>query len=706
MLLNVLRDLAGAVLLPVRKKLKTPVPVRELGNATASAPDGEGGPSHAELEQLISLFNSGQHGSLERCASALLDEYPNSAFIWKVYAASLEAQGKDSLQAMYQAVSQSAGDAQAFANLGFAQQRHRLLNDAAASFRQAVALDWDQAHVHDALGRALLDLGLPDEAASSFRSALGIAPQSAISHTNLGVAQCVLGRLDEALASFQRAVEIDPRHSNAFNCLGAALRSKGLFVRAASMFERAIEIDPNNADAHNNLGFTLYQMGRAEDAIALFRKVLEIDGQRIDARNNLLYVLSTANSGPAPDKLAEAKRFGEFVAQKAKRFESWENTPDPDRCLKVGLVSADLRNHAVGHFVYGVLKALANTYRNKLEVTAYSNSVLFDEISEGIKSSCRNWRPVVAISDPDLAEVIHGDRIDILVDLSGHTSGNRLPMFAWKPAPVQVSWLGYWSTTGIREIDYVIADPSMPTESEALQFTEKIWRLPETRLCFAAPAIRLPVNGLPALANGYVTFGCFNRLEKISDEVVAVWSRVLSAVPDSRLYVKATQLNEAQMREWFSERFRAHGIPAYRIILEGDSSRTEYLAAYQRVDMALDPFPFTGGTTSVEGLWMGVPLLTLTGASLLSRQGVGLLMNCDLPQWMAKDASDYVTRAVHHATDLHALASLRQSLRQRVLASPVFDTQRFAGHLEAAFRNMWRIWCGHDVNDAVVGRRD
>jgi len=303
-------------------------------------------------------------------------------------------------------------------------------------------------------------------------------------------------------------------------------------------------------------------------------------------------------------------------------------------------------------------------------------------------SSCA--RP---LSDERLAHKIREDRIDILIDHSGHTAHNRLPMFAWKPAPVHVSWLGYFATTGVAAMDYLIADPWTLPESEEANFTEKIWRLPQTRLCFTAPDVDLPVPPLPALENGTITFGCFNNLTKMNDSVVALWARILTAVPRSRLFLKAKQLGEASVKQSIVERFAGHGIHSERLTLEGRSPRPEYLAAYQRVDIGLDPFPFPGGTTTAESLWMGVPVLTLAGERFLARQGVGLLMNAGLPDWIAADPEDYVARAVSHAGELHRLAALRSGLRAQVLASPIFDAPRFARHFEAALRGMWQAWC-------------
>ena len=328
-----------------------------------------------------------------------------------------------------------------------------------------------------------------------------------------------------------------------------------------------------------------------------------------------------------------------------------------------------------------------------MELIAYPSHFRTDALTERIKACCYGWHSAVGLSDENLARRISDDGIDILIDLSGHTAHSRLPMFAWKPAPVQASWLGYFATTGVAAMDYLIADPWTVQKAEEASFTEKIWRLPDSYLCFTPPDVDVQVVPLPALTNGHVTFGCFNHLSKMNDAVVALWARVLQAVPGSRLFLKAKQLGEATVRQSVVERFATHGVDAGRLILEGAAPRAELLASYRRVDIALDPLPYPGGTTSVEALWMGVPVLTLAGERFLSHIGESILRNVGMPEWIAADADGYVARAVSYAGDLPYLATLRNGLRRQVLGSPLFDAPRFAHHFEAALRGMWRVWC-------------
>ena len=588
--------------------------------------------------------------------------------------------------------------AEVYSNLGITLQDMGRLDEAEASYRQALAIKPSLAEAHGSLGVTLQELGRLSEAETSLRQALVIKPDLAEAHYNLGLSCQIQGHFSEAEASLRRALEIKPDYAEAHNNLGNTLKKQSRLSEAEASLRRALEIKPDYAEAHSNLGNVLKDLGQLDSAVTLYLRALEIKPDLTEAHSNLLLIHNYRLDQPAVTLLAEARRYGEQVARKAHPFSSWRNVPDTSKRLRIGLVSGDLHSHPVGFFLESVLSTLISKTSGQIEIFAYSGHSKNDVITERIKASCQTWYCAARLSDEALARRIHDDNIDILIDLSGHTAHNRLPMFAWKPAPVQVSWLGYFATTGVAEIDYLIADPWTLPETEEAYFTEKIWRLPETRLCFTPPDKDVEVTSLPALTNGYVTFGCFNNLAKMNENVVALWARVLAAVPNSRLFLKAKQLKDDTVRQHTIERFAAHGIDADRLILERSESRTKYLTSYQRVDITLDPFPYPGGTTSVESLWMGVPVLTLAGERFLSRQGVGILMNTGLPQWIATDQDDYVSRAVAHAGDLQRLAALRSGLRQQLLASPITNAPRFARHFEAALRGMWQIWCEHQKN--------
>jgi protein O-GlcNAc transferase len=570
--------------------------------------------------------------------------------------------------------------------------------EAAQCYRRAGGLKPDYLEAHSSLGSALQELGQLDEAAASYGRALELKPDYAEVHGNLGNVLRNLGKLEEAAASYRRVLAIQPESAEACSNLGVALSELGRFDEAMASFHRALELNPGLPGLHNNIGNTLKDLGELERAETSYLQGLQIKPDDSELHSNLLFLQNYRANLSAPQLLAQAMRYGEMAARRARPYAAWSNPREPGRRLRVGLLSGDFRAHPVGYFLDSILQVLASTAPDQLELFAYPSYFCDDAVTRRIQAHCHHWQSALGLSDESLARRIHDDGIDVLIDLSGHTAHNRLPVFAWKPAPVQATWLGYLATTGLKAIDYLIADAWTLPETEEANFTEEIWRLPESYLCFTPPTSDIGVGPLPALGNGYVTFGSFNNLTKMNDAVVALWARVLASVPDSRLLLKSRQLADASVRQRVLGDYARHGVDGARLILEGLVPRSEYLKPFRRMDIALDPFPYTGITTSVESLWMGVPVLTLAGKSFLSRQGVGLMMNAGLPDWIADDADDYVARAASHAADLRALASLRGGLRERALASPIFDAPSFARHFEAALRGMWRKWCGAEVH--------
>jgi len=511
-------------------------------------------------------------------------------------------------------------------------------------------------------------------------------PQFGFGWKALAAAQKLLGK--NPLAAAKRAVELLPNDNESHNTLGLALFDVGDFHAAIEEFQEAIKIDPTYAAAYNNLGHALYALGDIEESIAIYRKALTINPCFFDGHSALLHICNYDPTCNPKRMLDDARAFGIQASKISTHYTKWEAS---SKRLTIGFVSGDFRAHSVAHFLLGVLRELRS--RDGMNLVAYSNGVICDDATTSFQKHFHLWRNIVGLADKDAAQMIHDDQIDILIDLSGHTAHNRLPMFAWKPAPIQVSWLGYFATTGMVEIDYVLADPWTAPPGSERDFVESIWRLPETRLCFTPPQEPVDVAPLPAMQNGGVTFGSFGILSKMNDEVIALWARVLHAIEGSRLMLKAKQLDEQAARMQVQARFAQHGIDVGRLLFDGYTNRVDYLASYAKVDIVLDTFPFPGGTTTAEALWMGVPVLTLAGNSFVSRQGVGLLMNARLAQWIASDHDQFVGLAVKYAGDLPRLAALRAMLRQQVLASPVFDASRFAIYFETALREMWTIWC-------------
>lgn len=671
--------------------------VESLLNAVNLLPD--------DVEALSNLGNAQRaQGQLQAAAASyrnalsLRPDFAEGHYNLGIVQANL-GQLDDAVASYKRATSLMPGFVMAHYNLGLTQNDLKLYEEAVASFRCALTLKPDYTEAYCSLGAALGSLGRFDEALRASQCALNLRPDMAEAHHNMGHVLQEAGQDEKALESYERALTLKPDFAEARVSLGVILKKLRRYDESIAAYRRVLEFQPDHADAHLELGGVLLDLGRLHDAQLHFRRAVDLKPDYAQALGNWLMTGNYMAGYSADELLTQAKAYGALVASHASPWTTWPNTPTPDRTIKVGLVSGDMRQHPVGYFLAGVLPELAAKAAGHVELYGYATQaqIKVDALTESLKACCKGWRNVLAMSDKSLAEQIRTDGIDILIDLSGHTAHGRLPVFAWKPAPVQVSWLGYFATTGVAAVDYLIADSWTVPEALESHFTERIWRLPETRMCFTAPQDNVAVSPLPAASQGHITFGCFNNLTKMNDDVVALWAQVLQRVPGSRLLLKAVQLGDEKVCQSVRGRFASQGISDQRLMLEGPDERADYLAAYHRIDISLDPFPFTGGTTSAESLWMGVPVLTLAGDSLIARQGVGLLMNAGLPDWVATDKADYVAKAIEYASDVSALSALRAGLRQQVLASPVFDAGRFAKCFEAALRGMWTIWCEGQV---------
>ena len=648
-----------------------------------------------ELGQLVALLHAGRYAELESRADLLLQRYPDSGITWKILGTALGVQAKNALPALQKAVQFLPNDAEVYYNLGLALQHQGQLDAAVTSYRRALTLKPNDADTHNDLGNALQDLGQHAAAVASYRRALAFNPKVAETHNNLGFALQALGQLEAAQTSYRQALAFDPMYAVAHNNLGNVLQEFGQMSAAVASFRRALEIKQNYAEAHYNLGNALQVLGQLDAALVSYNHALEIKSDFAAACGNRLFALNFIASHASTTCLEEARAYGNIVAKQVKtRFSSWQCSTVPDR-LRVGLVSGDLRNHPVG---YALENLLAQLDRTRIELIAYPTSAKVDSLTARIQPYFADWKPIYGKSNAEAAQLIHADGIHILLDLSGHTAHNRLPVFAWKPAPVQASWLGYFATTGVAEMDYLLTSEVAVPPAQCTHFTESMWYLPDIWLCFTPPELELPVSALPALTNAYLTFGCFQRMDKISDAVLGAWGRILMGLPQARLRLANKQLGDAVVAQQFKQRLHQHGIDPARVMLQGAAdSRQDYLARYTEVDIMLDTFPYPGVTTTCEALWMGVPTLTLAGDTLLSRQGAGVIAPAGLGDWIASSETEYLEKAIQLTSDLPKLAALRAELRVQVLASPVFDAARFARHFEAALWGMWREYRGLEI---------
>lgn len=588
---------------------------------------------------------------------------------------------------------------------GLALQQAGRFAEAAAIYRQILTVDPKHADAMHLLGLVAFHEGDYVQSTEWIMRALSHV-ESEIFYGNLGNALAARNMQAAAIESFRQAIALKRDYVPAHNNLGNLLREQGKFAEAVACFETVIALKPDYAEAHNNLANALVDLGELEAAIDTYRRAIALRPDLLQARSNLLFTLSYREDQSPADYLGEAAAFGRAATAHAKQpYTDWLVPLAAQRSgpLRVGFVSGDLKAHPTGYFLESIL---AHIDGQRIELVAYPTRRVEDDVTARIKPRFAQWTCLASLSDEQAARRIRDDRIDLLVDLSGHMNYNRLPLFAWRPAPVQASWLGYFASTGMPEIDYVLGDPHvLPPEADD-QFAEALWRLPNSYLCFTPPMESVAIAPSPLAVNGYVTFGCFNHLMKMNDTVVAVWARILHAVPNARLFLKAKQLDDAPAREATLARFAAHGIEAHRLILEGRSPRAEYFAAYNRVDIALSPFPYPGGTTSVEGLWMGVPVLCRRGDRFLSNICASMLHSADLQDWVAEDDNDYVAKAIAFAADGDRLAALRSTLRESLAASPLCDAARFSRHLEQALEGMWQQRVAQATTSARLHRTD
>ena len=579
------------------------------------------------------------------------------------------------------------GHAEAQLGLGRVLAVQRRLPEAAASLRRAAALRPDLAEAHAQLSAVLIEQGELAAAEAACRRALALRPGHGPWQGNLALVLLGLGRAAEAEAAARRATALAPGYAPAHNTLGIALLEQGRLAEAEACCRQAAALSPDYAEAHNNVGVALIEQGRFAEAEACCRRALALQPGYREAHSNLIFAMNYVEA-VGPEALRdEARRHGQALSQDAGApFDRWRCEAVPPARLRVGFVSGDLREHPVGHFLQGML---ARIDRGRFELIAYPTSDRHDAMTARLQPLFERWQPLVGLDDDAAAARIHGDGVHVLIDLAGHTAHNRLPVFARRPAPLQLAWLGYCGSTGLAAIDAVLGDPQVTPAAEEAHFVERIVRLPETYFCFTPPADDIEVGELPALAAGAPTFGCFNNAAKLGDGVIALWSRLLQSLPASRLLLKNKQLADPAFATALAQRFQAHGVAPARLLLEGPSSRADYLRAYRRVDIALDPFPFPGATTSLEGLWMGVPVVTRRGSRFVAHNGETIARNAGLADWIAADDEAYLALARRWTADLPGLARLRAGLRRQVLASPLFDAARFARHFEAALLDLW-----------------
>jgi protein O-GlcNAc transferase len=647
-----------------------------------------------KLAEALALHQAGRLDTAEPLYRAVLEAEPENPAALSLLGTLCMQTGRDeeAAERLERAVALKPDEAGWLGNLGVVLRKLGRYPEALDALQRALALKPESAETLTNLGLVQHQLGEFVAAIESFQQAIKLRPTLTGPHVNLGNTYLHLEHYDEAAACFRRVLELQPKHVIAQTNLGMALFRDKQLQAAERAFDDALALVPDRIEAWMGRGLALRDQGRMEEAIVANERVLALDPKNVEGYQGLLFSRNYLSRGTPQDALTDALGFSAMLTREP--VVPHLNVPQPDRTLRVGFVSADLRTHPVGQF-FGHL--LGQFDRERLHVTAFANQTGGDHQTLAMKEKADGWHTIEKLPDSEVDALIRSEMIDILVDLSGHTGGNRMKLFARKPAPIQATWLGYSGTTGLAEIDYIIADDSIIPAEDEINYSERTIRLPRSYLCYAPPTF----SGLspqlappPALANGFITFGTYNNLFKISDATVACWAEVLRAVPTSRLLLKHKLLGTDDGRGVMEARFAAHGIAADRLLLKASTpSHLLHFQSYGEMDIALDPFPYNGTTTTCDAFWMGVPLVTLIGDRFISRVGTSLVRAVGLGDLAAHSVEEYVDIARRLANDLPRLTKIRARLRDDMMASPLGDAPRFARDLEVVFRTMWRRWC-------------
>lgn len=579
--------------------------------------------------------------------------------------------------------------AAAHSNLAKALYDQRKLDEAAASYRRAIELNPTAFELHNCLGNVLADLGVLDEALNAYQTAIELKPDYAEANNNAGSVLWRMAKTAEATAFFHQAIAIKPTFAAAHGNLANAFMDRGDLDEAIDSYRRAIALKPDLAIAYSNLGNVFKLQARLKEAIGCYRRAVELKPNFYRAHSNLVYTLSFSPDYDPNTIFQEHRRWNaQHAAPLAKAIRAHSNDASPSRRLHIGYVSPYFRNHAQSFFT---IPLFSSHDRQQVEILCYSDVRRHDDVSARLQGMADVWRDISRLQDAEVADLIRRDQIDILVDLTMHMAHGRLLVFARKPAPVQVCWLAYPGTSGLTTIDYRLTDPYLdPPGLDENFYSEQSLRLADTFWCYDPLTDTPEVGEPPALRNGYITFGCLNNFCKVNDAVLKLWAKALRAIEHSHMLILT---DVGSHRERTAQVLEEQGIDRGRVHFARIRPRAEYLELYHEIDIALDTFPYNGHTTSLDSFWMGVPVITLVGSTVVGRAGASQLTNLGLTELIANSPDKYVRIAAELSRDVSRLAHLRETLRERMQKSPLMDAGRFAKSIESAYRTMWRKWC-------------
>ena len=655
-----------------------------------------------DLEKALAHHRAGHLAEAQAIYDRLLDGSPDDPELLHLRGTLAHQLGHsdDGIVLLQRAVGLQPGDHQVLSNLGVMLRAMGRLDEAVSAFRAALAVEPENVWALNNLGNALRAQGDLAAAEKAYREAIRLNPDYAGAFANLGTVLLDGGRAAEAISLLHKAVSLDPQSGDAHASLGCAYLLEHRPADAENAFNQSLEARPGDTRTLHHLGIAQRKQGRAAEAVQTLRRVVSAMPAAANAHSDLIMALHYLPGLEAADLHAEYRRFGE-THDRPGPAPAHANDPDPERRLRVGYLGASFRRHPVGLFLRPVLDRHDGT---AVETFCYSSHPSADDLTASFRAAADHWIDAAAMDDDALAARIREDGIDILVHLSGHMENNRQGVLARKPAPVQVGWMGGSGGSGLASVDYLIADRfHVPTEGGE-DFVEEVLSMPNAAVCYVAPEYAPSVVTPPCLTSGFVTFGSTNNLPKINDEVVAAWARILERVARSRMIVKNRFLDEPAIAAGLAERFAAHGIDGTRLDLRGASPPAEMLATYNEIDIALDSFPYSGGMTTCEAMWMGVPVITWPGALFTSRHATCHLSNGGFPEFVADSLEAYVDLGASLAGNHFRLARVRSTMREVMAASPLCDAGRFTRDLEDRYREIWRRWCGGHARPSAEQR--
>jgi len=646
-------------------------------------------PPQIQIELILKLFNSKNFSEVKKEINKQIIKNPNSYILFNILGGVFYEQEQllQAIENYKKALKIKPDYAEAFNNLGIALYKLNRMDEAIYNYKKAIAFKKDFAIAYNNLAHVLVIIKKPKESLEYYKEATNINSNYHEAYNGLGNAHNALGDKKNSIKNFEIATKINPNYSEPYNNLGIIFSDESMFDESLSSYKKALQINPNDEKYYNNIGNLLSNLGRYDEATAAYNQAIKIEPRFAKAYSNLLLNLNYKLNFDFKLYQSISKKFRFNCMVKKKKLPFVYKFDQKPKKLKLGLISSDFGNHPGGYFSLSTIRELK---KKNFDLVAYSSLDRNDDLSSNFRQLFSKWRSIENIEDVDVVEQILNDGIHILIDMQGHSGNNRLPIFMHKAAPIQATW-HYQGSTGIPEIDYAIGNSYLMPHNEENHWIEKIYRLPNISQCFTPPAFDVQINNLPFIKNKFITFGSLNKLSKINESVIALWSKVLSSISNSKLILKTKNLDNKKVREDIMIKFKKNNINSNQIILLGESkTREELLKVYNNIDISLDTFPFQGYTTSCESIWMGVPVLTLKGNRLLFHSGECLNSNLGMFDWIAGNNNDYVSKAIEFSSNVKELTKIRKCLRKIALKSPLCDSEKFGINFSKMLWKMWR----------------